>query len=228
MAKQPVNKNVFNTMLNIDLSDKVENKLARQERKEELSYVPWADAWSAACGVFDDISYEIEMFDQDGRKVPYVYDPNTGYMVFTSVTIEGVTRKMWLPVMDGANKAMKAEAYTYSTKYADKTVEAATMFDINKTIMRCLVKNLAMFGLGINIYAGEDSPEYQPEPKETKQKTAKGLPLSEGDENWPNVVKYVNANKGGMSIEDIVKQLSRKYSITPAVQAALAKFMANA
>ena len=33
------------------------------------------------------------------------------------------------------------------------------MFDINKTVMRCLVKNLAMFGLGLYIYAGEDLPE---------------------------------------------------------------------
>ena len=35
------------------------------------------------------------------------------------------------------------------------------MFDVNKTIMRCLVKNLAMFGLGLYIYAGEDLPEEQ-------------------------------------------------------------------
>ena len=55
---------------------------------------------------------------------------------------------MWLPVMDGANKAMKANPYTYDTKKAKGLkVDAATMFDINKTIMRCLVKNLAMFGL---------------------------------------------------------------------------------
>ena len=32
------------------------------------------------------------------------------------------------------------------------------MFDVNKTIMRCLTKNLAMFGLGLYIYAGEDLP----------------------------------------------------------------------
>ena len=37
------------------------------------------------------------------------------------------------------------------------------MFDINKTIMRCLVKNIAMFGLGLYIYAGEDLPESLPE-----------------------------------------------------------------
>lgn len=35
------------------------------------------------------------------------------------------------------------------------------MFDINKTIMRCLVKNLAMFGLGLYIYSGEDLPEIE-------------------------------------------------------------------
>jgi hypothetical protein len=33
------------------------------------------------------------------------------------------------------------------------------MFDVNKAVMRCLVKNLAMFGLGLYIYAGEDLPE---------------------------------------------------------------------
>jgi len=43
------------------------------------------------------------------------------------------------------------------------------MFDINKTIMRCLVKNLAMFGLGLYIYAGEDLPE------ETTETTAEAM-----------------------------------------------------
>jgi DNA-directed RNA polymerase subunit RPC12/RpoP len=61
--------------------------------------------------------------------------------------------------MDGANKSMKLNAYTYSTRSGEKTVEAISMFDINKTVMRCLVKNLAMFGLGLYIYAGEDLPE---------------------------------------------------------------------
>ena len=66
---------------------------------------------------------------------------------------------MWLPVMDSNNRAMKSEAYTVRTKYKEIVVQSATMFDVNKTIMRCLVKNLAMFGLGLYIYAGEDLPE---------------------------------------------------------------------
>ena len=40
------------------------------------------------------------------------------------------------------------------------------MFDVNKTIMRCLVKNLAMFGLGLYIYSGEDLPDLTEEQKE--------------------------------------------------------------
>ena len=85
-------------------------------------------------------------------------------MVFTSVTIENLTHAMWLPVMDLANKTMKSTSYTYNTKFKkDILVEAATMFDVNKTIMRCLVKNLAMFGLGLYIYSGEDLPEIETE-----------------------------------------------------------------
>jgi DNA-directed RNA polymerase subunit RPC12/RpoP len=54
---------------------------------------------------------------------------------------------------------MKLNAYTYQTRNGEKSVEAISMFDINKAVMRCLVKNLAMFGLGLYIYAGEDLPE---------------------------------------------------------------------
>jgi hypothetical protein len=80
-------------------------------------------------------------------------------MVYTTVTAGGLTYEMWLPVMDNANKSMKLSAYTYQTRNGEKSVEAISMFDINKAVMRCLVKNLAMFGLGLYIYAGEDLPE---------------------------------------------------------------------
>ena len=121
----------------------------------ELTYLSWAWSWAAIMKICPDATYEVVKFDG----LPYVYDPKTGYMVYTRVTIEDTTHEMWLPVMNASNKAMKAEPYKYTTKWGEKTVEAATMFDINKTIMRCLVKNLAMFGLGLYIYAGEDLPE---------------------------------------------------------------------
>ena len=56
----------------------------------------------------------------------------------------------------------------------ERTVEAASMFDVNKAIMRCLVKNLAMFGLGLYVYAGEDLPEdAAPQPDAEPQKQPK-------------------------------------------------------
>lgn len=153
---------IFNTLYKLDVNDNVEKK---KTGSTYLSYLSWAWAWTEVKKKFPQAQYSIQKFENN---LPYVFDPNTGYMVFTTVTIDDMTYEMWLPVMDGANKAMKHESYTYKVikwkngkrnGFIDKEVEAASMFDINKTIMRCLVKNLAMFGLGLYIYAGEDLPE---------------------------------------------------------------------
>ena len=158
---------VFEELNAINVNDKTEKKISGST---ELTYLSWTWAWAEVKKRYPDAHYEIMMHDG----LPYVYDENTGYMVFTTVTIDGISHMMWLPVMDGANRAMKSKPYTYSTKYnGEKTVEAATMFDVNKTIMRCLVKNLAMFGLGLYIYAGEDLPETEAEEQKTAQEVAK-------------------------------------------------------
>lgn len=145
-------KSAFDILNAIDVNEHTEVK---DTGSTKLKYLSWAWAWSEVKKKFPDAIYEIIKFNG----IPYVYDPLTGYMVYTTVTIQGITHEMWLPVMDGQNRAMKAEPYQVQTKYKTLTVPAATMFDINKTIMRCLTKNLAMFGLGLYIYAGEDIPE---------------------------------------------------------------------
>jgi len=126
--------------------------------------------------------------------------------------------------MDGKNKSMKKQAYTYTTKYGEKQVDAATTFDINKTLMRCLVKNLAMFGLGIYIFAGEDLPESEssaPVVAPAKAKPSTGLiELVVGSDNWKSVVKYVSDNKD-LGIGKIGQQLNRKYSMTNEVKQAV-------
>jgi hypothetical protein len=158
----------FKKLNAINVNDRTEIK---KNGKTELTYLSWAWAWAEVKKVYPNATYEIETFENN---LPYVYDEKTGYMVFTNVTIEGINHRMWLPVMDGANKAMKSEPYEYETKYnGTKIVETATMFDINKTIMRCLTKNLAMFGLGLYIFAGEDLPESEEQPKEKVKKETK-------------------------------------------------------
>ena len=185
-------ENPFVKLFAIDFKDHLEVK---KSGNTELKYVSWAYAWAEVKKLYPAASYEVKKFNG----LPYVYDPITGFMVYTTVTIEGVSHEMWLPVLDGANKAMKAVPYTYTAPKWDynpqtrrrekigmeeRTVEAASMFDVNKAIMRCLVKNLAMFGLGLYVYAGEDLPEdaapqpdaepqRQPKPKSTSQKQEK-------------------------------------------------------
>jgi len=152
----------FETLNKINVNDKA-------EKKNGLTYLSWAFAWAEVKKVYPDATYNIRKFDGG---LPYVFDPKTGYMVFTDTTIEGITHEMWLPVMDGANAAMKDVPYQYQVSQwqngkkviVTKDCVAADMFDINKTIMRCLTKNLAMFGLGLYIYAGEDLPEVDTEP----------------------------------------------------------------
>lgn len=146
-------KSVFETLNAINVNDMVEKK---KTEKSTLTYLSWSSAWQVVKEKFPDVEYEI--LRNPETNLPYWYDPLTGYMVFTKVTIGGQTHEMWLPVMNGTNHAMKAEPYEVQTKYKKFTVQAATMTDINKTIMRCLVKNLSIFGLGLYIYRGEDLP----------------------------------------------------------------------
>lgn len=225
-------QSTFEKLSAINVNDRV-------EKKDNLTYLSWAWAWSEVKKACPDATYKILETD---------YDEALGFMCHTTVTIEGETLEMWLPVMDGKNKSMKKVPYTYMTKYGEKTVEAATSFDLNKTMMRCLVKNLAMFGLGIYIYAGEDLPESEsagatkavaPKAATAPKAPAKaatpptaGAPaapavgpelqeLKKGTANWDNVVKYVTDNKD-KGLEAIGKQLVRKYKISPALKKEIA------
>lgn len=181
-------EDLFKKFIQLNVNDKT-------ELKNNLTYLSWAWAWQETLKICPTATYDIKHFlDKDGVSRCYQYDPILGYMVFTSVTINGLTRDMWLPVMDGANKSMLDHPYTYivgkGDKQYEKSVERATMFDINKTIMRCLVKNLAMFGLGIYIYAGEDLPIEIGEPITAKQMAR----IRELDIIEPNVCKKFKVN----------------------------------
>ncbi len=227
-------KSVFETLSAINVNDKV-------EQKNGLTYLSWAWAWAEVKKNYPSATYKV--VKDEATNMPFVYDVHMGYMCSTEVTIKGETLEMWLPVMDGANKAMKLESYEYTTRYGKKTCQGATMFDINKTIMRCLVKNLAMFGLGHYIYAGEDLPQddksvaeklatpktatKKAEPKKTATKKAEPkkttvIKLDIGDDNWDKVLKYVVANKE-LGLQKIGENLLTKYSMTAKVKKEIAK-----
>ena len=191
---------MFEKLSNINVNDKIEKK---KSGGTELSYLSWTYAWSEFKKAYPNATYEIVKYiNKEGDILPYMYDDNTGYMVTTKVTADDLTYEMWLPVMDSNNRAMKKDAYSIITKAGKEiAVAPATMFDVNKTIMRCLVKNLAMFGLGLYIYAGEDLPEaLDTMSEETKVAAIQTLEaqIKEADDEI-HLKEIYEANKGVIS-----------------------------
>ena len=123
------------------------------EKKQGLTYLSWSHAWAHALRADPAANFHVHTFE--GK--PYMNVNGTG-MVWVGVTMGGITRTCWLPIMDHRNKVM-----------ADPDA-----FQVNTAIMRCLTKCLGMFGLGLNIYAGEDLPlEFDDEEKAEKPKAEK-------------------------------------------------------
>lgn len=199
----------FDILNAVNVNDHTETK---DTGKVKLTYLSWAWAWSEVKKRFPNASYEIIKFNG----LPYVYDEKTGYMVYTTVTIDGITHEMWLPVMDGNNRAMMAHPYEVKTKYNSFTVQPATMFDVNKTIMRCLTKNLAMFGLGLYIYAGEDLPETSDE--EIKQPTAKKESSKKADTAPAQGNDLERARASYKSLIDYCQNEDHRHDITSVAQ----------
>ena len=124
-------RQVWETLSAINVNEKAEKKLG-------LTYLSWAWAWNVLMENYPESSYEFapEKYFQDGTC-------EVGVTVTVKEGENEISRYMWLPVLDHKNKP----------------IPNPNAFDINKNKMRCLVKCISMFGLGLYIYAGEDLPE---------------------------------------------------------------------
>lgn len=118
------------------------------EKKQNLSYLSWAWAWAEALKADPAASFEVKTFKHDEyTEVPYMGVNGTA-MVWVIVTLFGKPMTCFLPVMDHRNKP----------------ITNPDAFQVNTAIMRCMTKGLALHGLGLYIYAGEDLPEGDAEP----------------------------------------------------------------
>ena len=205
----------FTQLASLNLNDKAESK-------NGLSYVSWANAWKAFKEVYPTATYKV--INNPHTNLPYFIDPALGIMVFTEVSADGLTYSMWLPVMDGANKAMKTESYTYHVwdkfkkAYVEKEVEAATMFDINKTLMRCLVKNLSMFGLALYIYAGEDMPE-EVEPTDDAPEQQPRTRKRKASDPYAGIKAAINATQSTQELTDLYRMHENEVKGNPQILA---------
>ena len=122
--------NYFATLSAINVNDHV-------EKKGRFSYLSWPYAVSQLRQSDPTATWEVRRFDG----LPYLAC-DAGVFVEVAVTVQGVTLSQLHPVLDGQNRP----------------ILAPTAFDINTSIQRCLVKAIALHGLGLYIYAGEDLP----------------------------------------------------------------------
>lgn len=129
-----VEKDVFNTLNNVNLKEYTKKKMS-------LSYLPWAYAWAEVKKRFPDANYTIYENDQGWN---YFTDGRTCWTKI-GLTIEGIEHIEELPVMDFRNKSIP--------------LEKVTSMDVNTSIQRGLTKAIARHGLGLYIFAGEDLPE---------------------------------------------------------------------
>ena len=79
------------------------------EKRSELTYLPWSDCFDVLRSVYPSATYKVI---KNSEGLPYFADPITGIMVFTEITIDGITSECFLPVMDYKNQAMKLTPYT--------------------------------------------------------------------------------------------------------------------
>jgi len=112
------------------------------EKKNNLSYLSWAWAWTQALKADPNAHYQVQMWGKPGEEQCYMNVNGTG-MVWVTVTMFGKPITCQLPVMDHRNKA----------------ILNPDAFSVNTAIMRCMTKGLSLHGLGLFIYAGEDLPE---------------------------------------------------------------------
>lgn len=167
MEEQVKEKNYFEILNSINVQDKV-------EKKNNLSYLSWAFAWTEIKKLFPSANYKIYERETENGPVNYFTDGKTCW-VKTGVTINDIEHIEELPVMDFKNKSI--------------LLDNVTSFDVNKTIQRSLTKAIGRHGLGLYIYAGEDLPEE--EKKELDEENNKPVTKEQMEE----IIKLVGETK---------------------------------
>lgn len=189
-------KSVYDKLSAVKVSEKV-------EKKGQLSYLSWAHAWAYAKKLYPSLRrtvYETE----DGMN--YFTDGNTAW-VKVGVEIEGVEYIDYLPIMNTSGRPRSIK------------LDQITSFDVNTSIQRSTVKALALHGLGLSVYAGEDLLDTSP------VVTSKPLiNLEIEDENWQKVLTWIIDNKE-QGLKTLIKTLSKKYNVKPKIVDELSKYV---
>lgn len=145
------------------------------EKKGQFTYLSWVYAWSEAKK--EDPNAQAVVYHNEVTNLPYFGAGDAGVLVKVGVTINGVEHINYLPAMDFKNKAIPESK--------------VTMMDVNKAIQRATVKAIALHGIGLYIYAGEDLPEGGEAPKKEAKSPVKKATKKSGNSFRKSVKKEV-------------------------------------
>lgn len=188
------NQSVFSTLSAINVKEKI-------ERKGNLDYLSWANAWAMLKSHYPDAQRKVYEHEHTGFN--YFTDGKSAY-VKVGIIVNGLEHIDYLPVMDYRNNAIP--------------IEKVTAMDVNKTIQRSTAKAIAMHGLGLSLWTGEDMPEMVTEARATAPAPApKLVELQLNSDSWNKVAQYVQANKQ-LGVNKIAQQLGRKYKLSAEVK----------
>jgi hypothetical protein len=147
------------------------------EKKGQFTYLSWAYAVREMLRVDDKATWHIHEYEnENGTKQPYM-NTSAGCFVKVTVHVQGTPRTQVHPVLNHKNQ----------------TIKEPNAFEINTSIQRCLAKAIALHGLGLYIYAGEDLPKI--EPITTSQGEALLMVARKvNDEKFDEVYKAIQSN----------------------------------
>ena len=192
------NQSTFKTLSSISVKEKT-------ERKGTLDYLSWANAWSMLKGNYPNAQRIV--YEDPSTGLNFYTDGRTAY-VKVGIVAEGLEHIDYLPVMDYKNNAL--------------AIEKVTSFDVNKTIQRSTAKAIALHGLGLSLWSGEDIVDRAVGPAKEEPWTT--FTLNIGDENWEKVIGYISANKE-LGLPSIVRNLETKYKVTAKVKKEFEKYV---
>lgn len=163
----------------------------KMKKKGRFNYLSWAYAVDVLLQEDKDANWEF--------KAPQMFGETM--MVFCTVTAFGASRTAFLPVMNNNNQP----------------IANPDAGQVNKAMQRCLVKAIALHGIALYIFEGEDLPEEGDEVEDVP----KQLPAIT-NERLENAIKSIKEGKY------TTEKLRDTFALTPEQDAQVVEALANA